>query len=76
MDIVERLHANYDRWFCSADDTQLLKDAANEIERLRNLYRAVNTMMAALGYHGTISADDDHVSAVMDALHEIDGGQP
>lgn len=31
-------------------------------------------MMAPLGYHGTISARDDRVQAVMDALHDIDGG--
>lgn len=38
------------------------------------LYRAVNEMMAPLGYHGTICARDDRVQAVMDALHAIDGG--
>ncbi len=40
------------------------------------LYKAVNEMMAVLGCHGTISARDDRVQAVMDALHAIDGGAP
>lgn len=38
------------------------------------LYEAVSQMMAPLGYHGTISARDDRAVAVMDALHDIDGG--
>ena len=47
-----------------------------ELERLRALYGAVNSMMAPLSYHGTISARDDRVLAVMDALWKIDGGEP
>lgn len=45
-----------------------------DCHRFRALYDVVNEMMAPLGYHGTISARDDRVQAVMDALHAIDGG--
>ena len=38
------------------------------------LYVAVNEMMASLGAHGQIEARDERVSAVMDVLHDIDGG--
>ena len=38
----------------------------------RVLWQAVDAMMATLGYHGTISARDDRVQAVMDALAQID----
>jgi hypothetical protein len=38
----------------------------------RILKMAVEAMMAPLGYHGTISARDDRVQAVMDALHQVD----
>ena len=36
------------------------------------LRNAVEAMMAPLGYHGEISARDDRVQAVMDALAQID----
>ena len=49
-------------------------DDAEYIGRLEALYNAVNEMMAPLGAHGEIYATDDRVLAVMDALHEIDGG--
>ena len=42
---------------------------ANDLMLLRN---AVDAMMAPLGYHGTISARDDRVQAVMDALEYVD----
>lgn len=38
------------------------------------LYNAVNEMMAPLGAYGEISAKDDRVAKVMDALQQIDGG--
>ena len=38
----------------------------------RVLLMAVEAMMAPLGYHGSISARDDRVQAVMDALAQID----
>ena len=38
------------------------------------LYIAVNEMMSPLGAHGNICARDDRVTAVMDALHDLDGG--
>ncbi len=38
------------------------------------LYTAVNAMMAQLGADGSISAMGDLAQAVMDALHDIDGG--
>lgn len=38
----------------------------------RVLRQAVDAMMAPLGYHGTISARDDRVQSVMDALAQID----
>lgn len=46
-----------------------LNKRENDLMLLRN---AVNAMMAPLGYHGTISARDDRVQAVMDALAHID----
>lgn len=38
----------------------------------RVLKMSVEAMMAPLGYHGQISAKDDRVQAVMDALHQVD----
>ena len=46
-----------------------LNKRENDLMLLRN---AVDAMMAPLGYHGTISARDDRVQAVMDALAHID----
>ncbi len=42
--------------------------------QMRELYIAVNEMMAALGLHGEIGADSAEADKVMDALHTIDGG--
>ena len=42
------------------------------VRAYRVLRQAVDAMMAPLGYHGTISARDDRVQAVMDALAQID----
>lgn len=47
-----------------------------ENERLRRVYDAANVVVAVLGYHGEICARDDRVSALMDALHGVDGGVP
>ena len=46
-----------------------LNKRENDLMLLRN---AVDAMMAPLGYHGTISARDDRVQAVMDALAHVD----
>lgn len=46
-----------------------LNKRENDLMMLRN---AVDAMMAPLGYHGTISARDDRVQAVMDALAHVD----
>lgn len=47
-----------------------------EVQKAMRSYRvlraAVDAMMAPLGYHGTISARDDRVQAVMDALAQLD----
>ena len=47
-----------------------------EVQQALRAYRvlraAVDAMMAPLGYHGTISARDDRVQAVMDALAQLD----
>jgi hypothetical protein len=45
-----------------------------EAEKYKGLYNPINEMMAPLGAHGMIYAKDDRVTAVMDALHDIDGG--
>jgi hypothetical protein len=45
-----------------------------EVQRLRALYVALHPMIAMLGLYGEISARNDRVSAVMDALAAIDGG--
>ena len=81
---VDRLRAERDehaRW------RQDLADQLDEVERHRDaigralqkrendmmlLRNAVEQMMAPLGYHGEISARDDRVQAVMDALAQID----
>ena len=46
-----------------------LNKRENDLMMLRNV---VDAMMAPLGYHGQISARDDRVQAVMDALSQID----
>lgn len=59
------------------DECERIRDALgralnkreNDLMLLRN---AVEAMMAPLGYHGEISARDDRVQAVMDALAQID----
>lgn len=47
-----------------------------EVQKAMRAYRvlraSVEAMMAPLGYHGEISARDDRVQAVMDALAQID----
>ena len=45
---------------------------ADPLRAYRVLKMAVEAMMAPLGYHGTISARDDRVQAVMDALAQVD----
>lgn len=45
-----------------------------EAEKYKGLYSPINEMMTPLGAHGMIYAKDDRVTAVMDALHDIDGG--
>ena len=42
--------------------------------KFRSLYDAVNTMMAHLGADGEVDTHHQSVSAVMSALHKIDGG--
>lgn len=51
-----------------------LTDAVEYIGCLETLYNRVNEMMAPLGAYGQICATDDRVIAVLDALHDIDGG--
>ncbi len=41
----------------------------------KNLYIAVNEMLAELGAKGTITTKHNTVSDVMSALHDIDGGE-
>ena len=53
---------------------QCWSDKCLAITEHMRLYYAVGEMMDVLGAHGTICARDDRVQAVMDALHEIDGG--
>lgn len=48
---------------------RVLQKRESDLMLLRN---AVEKMMAPLGYHGEISARDDRVQAVMDALAQID----
>lgn len=59
------------------DECERIRDALgralnkreNDLMLLRN---AVEAMMAPLGYHGEISARDDRVQSVMDALAYLD----
>ena len=39
------------------------------------LYHSINAMLAVLGAEGTITPRHETVTAVMDALHDIDGGE-
>lgn len=48
------------------------RESGDPMRAYRALKLAVEAMMAPLGYHGTISARDDRVQAVMDALAQID----
>lgn len=58
---------------CAATEIATLRA---ENERLRRVYAAANVVVAVLGCHGKICARDDRVSALMDALHDVDGGLP
>lgn len=40
------------------------------------LYAATNRLMVILGAVGTVDSQHDAVTAVMDALYDIDGGTP
>lgn len=40
------------------------------------LYLAANRLMVIIGAVGSVDSRHDAVSAVMDALHDIDGGAP
>ena len=51
-----------------------IAELRTEQPRWRALYETVNQMMAALGAYGEISRKDDRAQAVMDALHDLDGG--
>ena len=46
----------------------------NDLARLRELYIAVNKLMAYLGAYGEISPKSILADGVMDALRAIDGG--
>ena len=58
----------------SKSEGQLIDEACDkQVLRAHRVLRvAVDAMMAPLGYHGSISARDDRVQAVMDALVQID----
>ena len=42
---------------------------------MSDLYHAANRLMAHIGAVGEVNSRDEHVSAVMDALYAIDGGE-
>jgi hypothetical protein len=56
------------------DEDRLIKEEIDKqlLRALRVLRVAVDAMIATLGYHGSISARDDRVQAVMDALAQVD----
>jgi hypothetical protein len=57
----------------NCDNLRLELGAERKSMRVYRLLRvAVEAMMAPLGYHGAISARDDRVQGVMDALAQID----
>ncbi len=65
----------------NCDNLRLELGAERQSVRAYRILRvAVEAMMAPLGYHGAISARDDRVQSVMDALNQIDdienGGKP
>jgi hypothetical protein len=39
------------------------------------LYTTANALVAQIGAHGDIASDDDRVASLMDALHDLDGGE-
>lgn len=63
----------YNCWF-EWDIEMLAIDFLDLKQKFKKLYISTNEMMAPLGAHGQIYAKDDRVSAVMDALHDIDDG--
>jgi hypothetical protein len=71
-DLVDELDSDATR--CpNCDNLRLeLGSERKTLRAFRVLRMAVNAMMAPLGYHGQISAKDDRVQAVMDALHQVD----
>lgn len=72
MDEREILRKDCERAWNEVDTTAKKRDAALiALRAYRILLVAVNAMMAPLGFHGTISARDDRVQAVMDALAQV-----
>jgi hypothetical protein len=55
-------------------EDRLIEEAFDKtrMRALLVLRAAVEAMMAPLGYHGSISAQDDRVQSVMNALAQID----
>jgi hypothetical protein len=52
-----------------------LDAAAARQQAWGRLYTAANQLCAYMGYHGSVDARSDLGSLLMDALHELDGGQ-
>lgn len=46
----------------------------NKQDKLKQLYIAVNEMMAVIGAEGEIDSRHNYVDNVMDALHDLDDG--
>ena len=61
------------KWLATKSIENLV--ASKEIERFRELYVALNEMLAILGADGEVNTRQMTVINVMEALAEIDGGE-
>jgi hypothetical protein len=48
---------------------------AGRSDQWGRLYNTANTLVASIGYMGEIDSRADEVASLMDALHDLDGGQ-
>jgi hypothetical protein len=48
---------------------------AGRSDQWGRLYTTANTLVASIGYMGEIDSRADEVASLMDALHDLDGGQ-
>lgn len=52
------------------------QSAVELLGKFDNLYAAANALMVEIGMDGEVDTGNPKITAVMDALHNIDGGSP